>query len=146
MNILPEILKLLESEKLCFLATSHKDHPHVCLMNYTYLVEERQVILSSRVDTTKVKHIENNPFIAILIYNLGNDVDTPVSCTLYGTATIMERETDQERHYRETHYANHSEMGTFIKGENIIIIAAHIKHAALSDIEDNVRTWFLGDR
>ncbi len=145
MNILPEIFKLLETEKLCFLATSHEDHPHVCLMNYTYLSNERQVILSSRANTTKVSHIEKNPSVAILIYSLGNASDPPVSCTFYGTAAIVEQNTDRERDYREAHYANHVDMGAFITGDNIIIIAVHIQQAALSDIEDSVQTWSFED-
>jgi hypothetical protein len=36
-------------------------------------------------------------------------------------------------------------MGTFIEGENISMITIEIKHAALSDVEDKVRTWNRGD-
>lgn len=133
------VLHLLRTEKLCFLATSHQDRPHVSLMNFTYLAEDELIVLSSRSDTTKVKNIEKNAEVALLLYNLGNDNEMTVSCTLFGTATILSPDTD--RHYRELHYKNHPDMGTFIQGNNIAILAVKINKASLSDIEDNVQTW-----
>ncbi len=141
MKLLPEIKKLLETEKLCTLATSSKDLPHLSLMNFTYLEEEGLIIVSSRADTTKVRYMIENPAVAILLHNLEDQSKAPLSCTLYGRAAIVPQETDKERYYREAHHKTHQEMGQFINGENIVIIGITIKHAALSDLEDSVRTW-----
>ena len=134
-----QVLHLLGTEKLCFLATSHQDRPHVSLMTFTYLAQEDLIILSSRSDTTKVKNIKKNADVAILLYNLGNDSKMSVSCTLLGTATLLS--PDKDRYYREIHYKSHPNMGTFIQGDNIAILAVKIKEASLSDIEDKVQTW-----
>ena len=139
MNMPVEVEKLLKTENFCFLATSYQDYPHVCLMNFTYLADEELIILSSRKDTTKVNHIKSNPDVALLLYNLGGSGEMPISCTLNGTATLVS--PDSNPHYRKYHYKKHLHMGTFIMGENISVITVRIKHAALSDVEDKVRTW-----
>lgn len=139
MNVPVEIEKFLMSEHFCMLATSYQDHPHVSLMNFTYLEEENRIILSSREDTTKVKNIMKNPEVALLLYSLGGNGDKPVSCTIHGTATLVDPDRDQ--YYRSHHYKKHIQMGAFIEGENISIITVEIKHAALTDVEDKVRTW-----
>ena len=143
MNIPPEILALLEAEKFCFLSTSYRDRPHVCLMNFTFLKDEALIILSSRLDTIKVKNILKNPTVALLFHNLGNGEEIPVSCTLYGTASVLP--PDQDVPYREIHYQNHQDMGTFIMGSNICIIGVGIQGATLADIKDRVRTWSTAD-
>ncbi len=139
MNIPPEILNLLKTEKFCSLATCYQDHPHVSLMNFTYLEEEALIILSSREDTTKVNHIKKNPAVAVLFFNLGNNGDLPLSCTLYGTAAVID--PDKDRFYRESHYKKNNDMGKFILEENISVITVSINQAVLSDVEDSVRTW-----
>lgn len=143
MNIPAEIVKLLQRENFCILATSYQDHPHVSLMNFTYKDEEELIVLSSREDTIKVKNINNNPEVALLFYNLGDNKEAPISCTIHGTATVVG--SDRDAHYRKLHYNKHRHMGAFIEGENISIITVSIKHAALSDVEDKVRTWNQGD-
>ncbi len=139
MDTFRKIVELLETEKLCFLATSYQDDPHVCLMNFTYLPGEEMIIMSSRADTTKMQHIAKNPAVAVLLYSPGGGEEMPVSCTLYGTAKILPAGKDSS--YRKAHYEKHPLMGTFISGENIFIILVRIEHAALADIEDSVRTW-----
>lgn len=139
MNI-PEIIEdLLLKEKLCSLATSNEDHPHVCLMNFTFLPDDSEIILSSRLDSTKVQYIKNNPSVALLLYSFNTEHGTPISCTLHGTAKILSQ--DKEKDYRDIHFQKHSDMGGFIKGENISIIKVSINDIALSDVEDSVRTW-----
>ena len=142
MEIIDQLLKLLEREKFCFLATSYEDHPHVSLMNFTYLQEEKLIILSSRANTTKVKYIKKNPSVALLLYSLGGEGQPPVSCTLYGTAHVVS--PDKDRLFRESHYGKHRDMGNFIEGENISVITVRIEHAALSDLDDSVHTWTPG--
>lgn len=141
MTLPTEILSLLKSENFCFLATSYQDHPHVSLMNFTYLEDEGLIIISSRRDTTKVSHIRKNPDVAVLLYNLGTEGKMPVSCTIYGTAT--EVSSDRSHLYREKHYKKHAHMGKFIVGENISVITIRINSTSLSDVEDRVRSWSI---
>lgn len=141
MIIPPEVLKLLKEIKFCSLATSYQDQPHVSLMNFTYLPEEGVVILSSRPDTTKVHHIKNNPAAALLLFSPGGEGESPLSCTLYGTAALAEGE--KESFYRKAHYQKNHDMSQFILKENVII-TIDIKQASLTDLEDRVRTWSEG--
>lgn len=143
MSIPPELLHLLVSEKFCFLATSYRDKPHLSLMNFTYLPEEEVVILSSRADTTKVKHMEKNPAVALLLYSLKDREGSPLSCTLHGRAALAE--PGQEEALRARHYQKHRDMGTFINGSGIRIITVTITHAAMADARDRVYTWSPGD-
>ncbi len=139
MNIPPEVSKLLKEEKFCSLATSYQDQPHVSLMNFTYLPKEGVVILSSRPNTTKVHHIKNNPEAALLLFSPGGEGGSPLSCTLYGTASLAEGE--KESFYREAHYQKNRDMGQFIMDEDIRIIIVNIRKVALTDVKDRVRTW-----
>ncbi len=137
--MLPEILKLLQTENFCFLATSYQDLPHLSLMNFTYLTEENLIILSSRADTTKVRYMKKNPETALLLCHLEGNEQPAVSCTLYGTATVLQ--ADKDLYYREIHYKNNKDMGKFIRGDNISIIMFQIKHAAISNLDDRVYSW-----
>ncbi len=139
MNIPPEVSKLLKEEKFCSLATSYQDQPHVSLMNFTYLAQEDVVILSSRPDTTKVRHIKNNPAAALLLFSPGGEGGSPLSCTLYGYASLAGGE--KESFYREAHYQKNRDMGQFIMDEDIRIIIINIRKVALTDVKDRVRTW-----
>jgi general stress protein 26 len=142
MAVPEQILKLLEEEKFCFLATTYQDHPHLSLMNFTYFKEEELIILSSRANTTKVKYIEKNPAVALLLYSLGDGGQSTVSCTLYGLANVLNPAEDHR--YRDSHYSKHKDMGKFITGENIAIITVRINNVALSDLDDRVKTWAPG--
>lgn len=139
MNIPHEILNLLKTQKFCSLATCYQDEPHVSLMNFTYLAEEELIILSSREDTTKVRQIKKNPSVAILLFSLGGEGKLPLSCTLYGTATVIS--PDKDKFYRETHYRKNHDMGKFIMEKNICVMTVSIRKAVLSDVEDSLRTW-----
>ena len=139
MNIPHEILNLLKTQKFCSLATCYQDEPHVSLMNFTYLAEEELIILSSREDTTKVRQIKKSPSVAILLFSLGGEGKLPLSCTLYGTASVIS--PDKEKFYRENHFRKNPDMGKFIMEENICVMTVSIRKAVLSDVEDSLRTW-----
>ena len=139
MGIPKEVINLLKTEKFCFLATSYRDQPHVCLMNFTFMEDDGLIILSSREKTTKVDHIRRNPSVSLLLYNLGKSKDASLSVTLNGKATIVNN-ADETR-YREMHYRKNSDMSSFIKGDNILIIAVNIDHGLIADSRDSVFEW-----
>ncbi len=143
MNLPPEMLGLLNGEKLCTLATSYANRPHAFLMVFTYLPPENLLILSSRTDSSKVKHIKANREVALLFYSTGTEREPPISCTLYGTASVLTPANDS--YYRESHYNHHRNKGAFIKGENISIITIKPRHAVMSDTQDRVKTWAAED-
>lgn len=142
MDLPLQVSKLLESEKRCVLATCHLDKPHLSLMIFTYIAGEDLIILSSRPDTTKVKNINKNREVALMLYIESKKEEKPFSCTLYGTAKMLAQ--GEDNFYRETHYKRHRDMGNFIRGENISIIIVEIKKAVISDIDDSVQTWPAG--
>ncbi len=131
-----EVLRLLNDQKFCFLGTSHREKPHLSMMNFTYCHEERIIILSSRKDTEKVTQISNNPNVSILLHNLSDDPESPLSCTIDGYAEILEPGKDIK--FREKHYRKNSDMSGFIIGENIAVIKIEIKHILVSDSHDRV--------
>ncbi len=143
MNIPSEMLKLLNGEKFCTLATSYANRPYAFLMVFTYLPSENLLILSSRTDSSKVKHIKENPEVALLLYNTGKGGEPPISCTLHGSAAVLPSANDS--FYRECHYSNHRDKGAFIMGENISILTVKLRHAVMSDAKDSVSTWAAED-
>ena len=141
--ICQSIYKLLENERLCFLATCFDDKPHLSLMNFTYLTEEDVIVLSSRLDTTKVANIMKNPEVAIMLCDLGDGDTAHLSCTLYGRASILN--SSEESFYRKSHLNKHNNMTVFIEGENIVVILVKIKSATISDAKDHVQTWSMSE-
>ncbi len=139
MDLPEEMLRLLKGEKFCTLATSYANRPHAFLMVFTYLSQENLIILSSRTVSSKVKHMEENNEVALLFYNPTKTGEPPISCTIYGTASILL--TANGSYYRESHYDHHRDMGAFIKGENKSIITVRLRNAFMSDTQDNVKTW-----
>jgi len=143
LNLPPEMLRLLNGEKLCTLATSYANRPHAFLMVFTYLAPENLIILSSRTDSSKVKHIKANREVALLFYSTGTESEPPISCTIYGTASVLPPANDT--YYRESHYNHHQDKGAFIRGENISIITVTPRQAVMADAQDRVKTWTAED-
>lgn len=139
MQLPAAIEELLHQESIGILSTSYRDQPHAFLMIFTYLPDQKTIILSSRRDTSKLQHIQQNSRIALLIYSLGHQGNPPLSCTLYGRAHVIPSTEDLA--YRERHYEKHQSRGNFIWGENIAVISMEITHAEMSDAEDNVSLW-----
>ncbi len=143
MKLPPEMLRLFNGERFCTLATSSANRPHAFLMVFTFLSQENLLILSSRSESRKVKQIEENNEVALLFYNPGKSDEPPISCTLYGTASILPNSNDT--YYREIHCNHHPDKKSFIKGENISIITVKFRHAFISDAKDNVKSWTAED-
>lgn len=139
MKIPKTMFTLLENEKLCFLSTSYQDRPHVSLMNFTYLQEEEQIILTSRSDTTKVTYMRQNPYVALLFTRFSGEEYPPASCTVYGEAHIEDGHKDSV--YRQAHLQRHPGMEAFITGENIAVITVKLQRASIADIQDQVTRW-----
>lgn len=139
MNIPDKLLTLLEKEKLCFLSTSHQDRPHVSLMNFTYLHEKGLIILTSRVDTTKMSYMQQNPYVALLFTHLSSGNRPPVSCTVYGKARV--ENPGEDSFYRQAHLQRHPGMEPFITGKDIAVITVHIERASIATIADQVSNW-----
>lgn len=136
MNLESEVLKLLDTEKFCCLGTSYKDQPHISLMNFTYIHKERAIILSSRKDTEKMKQMKKNNKVSILLNNTSNKIETPISCTIDGIASILEE--NESLLYRNIHLKKNKGMENFIIGDNIVIIYIGLKHVLVSNIQDKV--------
>ncbi len=139
MNMPQTILNLLTHERLCCLATSHGNQPHLSLMNFTFVAKERTLILSSRRHTRKVQQLQENPRVALLVTPTGNASTQDMSCTLYGLAHVFP--PGQGEPYRTKHKKQHPTMGTFIDGGDIAIITIRIDYATVANVQDQVRTW-----
>lgn len=138
MNLPLEIVSLLKKERVCFLATSLHDQPHLSLMNFTFLPEEGLIILSSRRNTKKVTNILNNPQVALLVYQTG-DEQPPISATIFGRGKVESGES--EGAYRAIHADRNKNMSQFIIGPNIVIITLRIEKVMVSDLQDEVSEW-----
>ena len=64
-----EVVEVLRTSKLCYLATQSDGNPHLSLMNFTYCRKEEVIILSTRRNTKKYYQIVENPKVAVLIHD-----------------------------------------------------------------------------
>ena len=64
-----EVVEVLRTSKLCYLATQNDGNPHLSLMNFTYCRKEEVIILSTRRNTKKFYQIVENPKVAVLIHD-----------------------------------------------------------------------------
>lgn len=131
MEITKEVKDLLINEKLCIMATCWEDKPYLSLMNFTYLEDENQVILSTRRNSKKYGNIQKNKNISLLVFS---SIDG-VSVTLLGTALTLE--AHEEALYRELHMHKNN-MPQFIMGDNIGLIVFDIENIVISNSQDEV--------
>lgn len=131
MEITKEVKDLLINEKLCIMATCWEDKPYLSLMNFTYLEDENQVILSTRRNSKKYGNIQKNKNISLLVFS---SIDG-VSVTFLGTALTLE--PHEEALYREMHMQKNN-MPQFILGENIGLIVFDIENIVISNSQDEV--------
>lgn len=132
MDIPNDVKDLLENNKLCTMATSWDNKPYLSLMNFTYVEEEKKVILSSRKNSIKYNNIQKNKHISLLLFSSSNEL----SATLLGTAITMEDKKD--KNYRELHMEKNN-MPQFILGDNIGIILFSIEQIIVSNNQDQVK-------
>lgn len=93
-----EVVEVLRTSKLCYLATQSDGNPHLSLMNFTYCRKEEVIILSTRRNTKKFYQIVENPKVAVLIHDFPETASsTPAaekskqwSITLNGVAEVSE--------------------------------------------------------
>ena len=64
-----EVVEVLRTSKLCYLATQSEGNPHLSLMNFTYCRDKEVIILSTRRNTKKFCQIVENPKVAVLIHD-----------------------------------------------------------------------------
>ena len=81
-----EVVEVLRTSKLCYLATQSDGNPHLSLMNFTYCRKEEVIILSTRRNTKKFYQIVENPKVAVLIH------DFPVDTSPRGSIIAPEPE------------------------------------------------------
>lgn len=84
-----EVVEVLRTSRLCYLATQSDGNPHLSLMNFTYCRDKEVIILSTRRNTKKFYQIVENPSVALLIHDFPSQ-NTPSSPS---TST----KTDEER-------------------------------------------------
>ena len=67
-----EVVEVLRTSKLCYLATQSDGNPHLSLMNFTYCRDKEVIILSTRRNTKKYYQIIENPSVALLIHDFSS--------------------------------------------------------------------------
>lgn len=133
MEMPKNIIKILENENLCAMATSLDDQPYLSLMNFTYVEPENKIILSSRKNSKKYNNIQKNKNISLLV----SSNSPKKSVTFLGTALTLSPGDNNEEYYRKLH-AKNCDMPQFILGDNIGLIIFSIEKIIISDNQDQV--------
>jgi len=147
-----EVQKLLLSSTLCYFGVTLEDGTnHQSLMIFTYMPEERRLLLSTRRDTTKFEALSQMKRVALLVHDLGaSDVAASrlpkktLSLTLKGEVTILsDLEADSGgESFRSRHLERHgSEYQQFIVGENVSMLSVSIESVQICDSNDLVQHW-----
>lgn len=131
MDIPRNVKALLETEKLCAMATCQEDHPYLSLMNFTFIDEENIIILSSRRESKKFNNIQHNKNVSLLLFSKSREL----GATFLGSAETVER--GEDHYYRELHHRRNN-MPQFILGDNIGIIVFRIEKIIVSDNLDQL--------
>lgn len=90
-----EVVEVLRTSKLCYLATQSDGNPHLSLMNFTYCRKEEVLILSTRRNTKKFYQIIENPKVAVLIHDFPAEVVLP-SPSASGESTGAEKKAAKQ--------------------------------------------------
>jgi len=147
-----EVEKLLLSSTLCYLGVTLEDGTnHQSLMIFTYMPQERRLLLSTRRDTTKFEALSRMKRVALLVHDLGASDSAAarlpkktLSITLKGEVTIL---SDLDADYgvespRSKHLERHgSEYEQFIVGENVSMLSVSIESVQICDANDQVQKW-----
>lgn len=151
-----EVDQMLRRAKLCYLGVTLEDGTsHQSLMSFTYVGQERRILLSTRRDSTKFHAICRVSRVTLLVHDLdGQDADAgrnptnTLAITLKGQVTILS-DLDADSGVdapRSRHLARHgSEYRQFIVGENIAMISVAIESARICDSNDRVQYWSAMD-
>ena len=145
------IVKLLQTSRLCFLATCcpKTPEPHLALINFTYIQSEEILVFCTRRDTKKFEQIIACPNVAILVHDFphlhklpaGTTHGSSYSITLNGRAIPLPKGSAEQETYRAMHLENNKDYSQFIVGEGIAVIIIKVNRARLCDINDKVVTW-----
>ncbi|KAF8854995.1 pyridoxamine 5'-phosphate oxidase [Acephala macrosclerotiorum] len=103
--------------------------------------------------------------LAALLLNLNTSAMSSISATINGEAKLVERGTDEERYYRESHLDNNTfsegedgqgqgafwseserqdgGRGMYIEGEEVRVVVVRITDGRVSDWKGGVRDWSL---
>lgn len=133
--MLPDYLQeILKSNQVCCLGTLNGEEPYLSLMFFSWVENDGILIMSSRVNSTKVGNIKSNPRTAVLI----STDDKNQAITLSGTAKLEEGERSEK--YRSIHQQNYPMKAPFISDQTAIISFKPLQ-AVISDREDHVTYW-----
>jgi hypothetical protein len=103
--------------------------------------------------------------LAALLLNLNTSALSSISATINGEARLVDRDTDEERYYKEQHLDNNTfsdgeegqsqgafwderekqdgGRGIFIEGEEVRVVVVKITNGRVSDWKGAVRDWSL---
>ncbi len=111
---LDQIRALFEIQQLAVLATQKNDQPYASLIVFAATSDLKTIIFLTPDTTRKYEHLVNNPKVAVLIHNAGNQVKslyTAVSVTATGLAEVM---TDERKEsFRKLFLDRHPHLGNF---------------------------------
>jgi len=146
--------------RLCYLATSGDNDPHLSLMRFTYTagLEEdgsEVMIISTQRKTKKYEVITRNKNVALLVHDFDATANadannyqqmngqTRYSITLNGLVKVQEGELAER--YRAIHLAANGAYKQFIVGDDIAIITVDLKRARVCDVNDRVTHFQRSD-
>ncbi|KAK9473676.1 uncharacterized protein V1510DRAFT_413574 [Dipodascopsis tothii] len=165
-----EVITCLKSARFLHLATSHRDYPHVSLMNYAYIgkgeagpyEDDACVVMSSDRQTQKFNNIKNNPKVSLLVHDwVPKQTETPtvgsaglaqllrsmneaelsrISVTLNGYASVPAGE--EAAFFKQRLLESSTEDARkYIDADNTAIVVVKIISARITDVENNIVNW-----
>jgi hypothetical protein len=127
-----DLAGLLSSQRLAVLITSGREGPHGSLVAFAVSVDLRELVFATRRTTLKFENLREQPRVALLIDNRGNDESDfhrAAAATAYGPA----READgEDRHRLEAQYlTRHPCLGDFVASHSCALVQVKVEQYRL---------------
>lgn len=138
-------------------------NPHVSLLVHDWVSHRPPTSTARRLSGSPPPLEGHRSSLANLLLGLNSSAISSISATINGDARVVERGSEEEGWLRERHLENNTfeegatawrgdadgtgdgGRGTFIEGEEVLVVSVKIKDGRVSDWKGAVRDWSLGE-
>ncbi len=129
-----DIREMMESNRICALATAAQSGPHCSLMSYAVSEDGTELYMATDKNTKKYRNLEANPSVSLLIDSreerAGNRGAAARALTVAGT---VRRDLDEsgKKAVREALCRRHPDLKDFLADPSVEVIVVKIKSLQL---------------
>jgi nitroimidazol reductase NimA-like FMN-containing flavoprotein (pyridoxamine 5'-phosphate oxidase superfamily) len=130
------MLEMIESNRLCVLATVSESGPHCSLMSYAASEDGTEFYMATDKNTKKYRNLAANPSVSLLIDSRADSAEGRGAATRALTVTgTVRRNLDEpgKKAALEALCRRHPDLKDFLAGSSVEVIAVKINSLQLLD-------------